>query len=224
VLAPPLRGDGWLNASGCCSPANLHRAIRIAVDGAYIGKQETFAIDWIRIQNGKVFEGDGSQREQWFGFGAEIFAVGDGTVVAVQEGRPEEVPLQPVENVHQPGDYGGNTVTIELAPGVYAFYAHFQPGSITVAVGDQVTTGQVLGLLGNTGNSSAPHLHFGLLDHPDPLIGESLPMVFDEWTLEGRVSPETWFDASGEGTLALTGSPEEQEGTLQLFLDVATFD
>jgi hypothetical protein len=196
------------------------------VAGERIGKPETFAIDWVRLRGGKLFEGDGSQREQWFGFGAEVLAVADGTVVAVQDGRPEEVPLQPVEGVHVPGDYGGNSVTLEIAPGVYAFYAHLQPDSITVAVGDQVTTGQVLGLLGNTGNSTAPHLHFGLNDNPDPLAAESLPMAFDQWTLEGTIPPEVYLGAdpsAGVPDLIPQGPVVEQSGTLQLFLDVAAF-
>jgi hypothetical protein len=72
----------------------------------------------VRLRDGKLFAGDGSAPEQWFGFGAEVYAVADGTVVAVEEGRPEEVPAQPVANVHQPRDYGGNFVTLEIAPGV----------------------------------------------------------------------------------------------------------
>ena len=134
--------------------------------------------------------------------------------------------MQPVEGVHAPGDYGGNFVTLEIAPDVYAFYAHLQPASITVEVGDRVSTGQVLGLLGNTGNSTAPHLHFGLLNDPDPLAAESLPMAFDQWTLEGTIPPAVYLGAdpsSGVPDLTPQGDPVEQSGTLQLFLDVADF-
>ena len=194
VIAPPLRGDGWLAANSCCSPLSLHRSIRVAVDGASVANPEVFAIDWVLLRDGRLFAGDGSQREQWFGFGAEVYAVANGTVVSVREGMPEEAPLQPVEDIHEPGDYGGNQVFIEIAPGVYAFYAHLQPGSIAVEVGDTVTAGQQIARLGNTGNSDAPHLHFGLLDAP-AIAGNSLPMVFDRWTLTGRVSPEAFFGA-----------------------------
>ena len=186
-------------------------------------KIETFAIDWMLLHDGKSFAGDGSQREQYFAFGAEVLAVADGTVVAVQEGYAEETPLQPTAHVYGPGDYGGNSVTLEIAPGIYAFYAHLQPGSITVSPGDQVTTGQLLGLLGNTGNTTAPHLHFGLLDDPDPMVGASLPMAFDRWTLEGRVSPEVFAAANAETNLLPARTPQEQSETLQLFLDVADF-
>ena len=223
MIAPPLRGGGWLAANACCSPAANHRAFRLSAGGAQFAKAETFAIDWVRLRDGKLFEGDGSAPEQWFGFGAEVYAVADGTVVAVEEGRPEEVPMQPVANVHQPRDFGGNFVTLEIAPGVYAFYAHLQPGSVTVGVGDRVPTGQVLGLLGNTGNTTGPHLHFALLDAPDPLTGNSLPMAFDRWTLEGVVPPEASSDQSGPPNLAPVGTPAEQSATLQLFMDVADF-
>jgi hypothetical protein len=201
----------------------VHRWVRLPVGGARFAKIETFAIDFMRLQDGTLFTGDGTQREQYFAYGAEVLAVADGTVIAFQEGRPEEVPLQPTALVYGPADYGGNAVTLQIAPGIYAYYAHFQPGSITVALGDHVTTGQVLGLLGNTGNTTAPHLHFGLLDDPDPMVGASLPMAFDRWTLEGAVPPEVFAAATAETDLTPIGPPEEQAGTLQLFLDVADF-
>ena len=197
IIAPPLRGDGWLANNGCCAAASVHRAVRVPVGGTRIGKQETFAIDWARLRDGQPFAGDGARPEDWYGFGAEVLAVADGTVVAVEEGYPEEIPLQPVTDVTRPEDYGGNAISLEIAPGVYAYYAHLEPGSITVAVGDQVTTGQVLGLLGNTGNSSGPHLHFGLIDDPDPLVGESLPMAFDHWTLQGTFDMAAYEAADG---------------------------
>jgi hypothetical protein len=59
---------------------------------------------------------------------------------------------------------------------------------IQLHVGDYVRQGQKLGLLGNTGNSSAPHLHFQVMDSPSSLDDTSLPFVFDHMKLEGRVS------------------------------------
>ena len=110
--------------------------------------------------------------------------------------------------MHQPLDYGGNEVVLELAPGVFAFYAHLQPGSIRVQIGETVTTGQVLGLLGNTGNSTAPHLHFQLADGPDVLTATSLPFVIDDWTLAGTIAPE-----STATDVRVVGTPEPQTAT-----------
>jgi murein DD-endopeptidase MepM/ murein hydrolase activator NlpD len=82
---------------------------------------------------------------------------------------------------------GGNHVIVNLGDSVYAFYAHLQPGSITVHVGDTVRRGQTLGLVGNSGNSTEPHLHFHLSDANSPLGGEGLPYVYTAFEVEGRV-------------------------------------
>jgi Peptidase family M23 len=217
VIAPPLRGAGWLNLNGCCD-ASAHRSARLAVDGSHIVTHEMFAIDWTRLEGNRVFTGDGTRNEDYFAFGAEVLAVADGRVAFVRDGLPEEMPNEPVEAVQQPLDFGGNEVVLELAPGVYAFYAHLQPGSIRVHVGDTVTTGQVLGLLGNTGNTTAPHLHFALEDGPDLLTANSLPFVLDTWTLAGTMASE-----STPTDVRLVGTPVSQEATFPLELTVADF-
>jgi hypothetical protein len=217
VIAPPLRGTGWANLNGCCD-ASAHRSARLAVDGSHLVTFELFAIDWMRLEGNRIFTGDGTRNEDYFAFGAEVLAVADGTVVFVRDGLPEETPNAPVRAVHQPLDYGGNEVVLELAPGVYAFYGHLQPGSIRVQGGEAVTTGQVLGLLGNSGNTTAPHLHFQLADGPDILTATSLPFVLDAWTLAGTVDP-----ASTPSDVRVAGTPEPQVGTLPLELTVADF-
>jgi murein DD-endopeptidase MepM/ murein hydrolase activator NlpD len=83
--------------------------------------------------------------------------------------------------------FGGNQIILEITPGVYAAYAHLQPGSLAVQVGDTVSTGDVIAKLGNTGPSQGPHLHFGLLDKPDLFVGRSLPFVLEAFTLVGTV-------------------------------------
>jgi murein DD-endopeptidase MepM/ murein hydrolase activator NlpD len=65
-----------------------------------------------------------------------------------------------------------------------------QPGSVRVKVGDKVKTGQVLGLLGNSGNTDGPHLHFHVMDGPSPLVSNGLPFVFESFTGQGRVTDE----------------------------------
>ena len=70
VIKPPVRGNGWLVSSGCCKP-NIHRDLRIAIDGVRIETAETFAIDWNRVKNDKIYDGDGKKVEQHYAFGEE---------------------------------------------------------------------------------------------------------------------------------------------------------
>jgi murein DD-endopeptidase MepM/ murein hydrolase activator NlpD len=131
---------------------------------------------------------------------------------------PDEALRVPPTAVRQPLDYGGNEVVLQIAPGVFAIYAHLQPGSIQVHERQTVTTRQVLGLLGNTGNSAGPHLHFQLANSPDIMTSDSLPFVLDAWTLTGTAALDV---TTGEATL--TGASQDQHKTFPLDLDVATF-
>jgi hypothetical protein len=225
VLAPPLRGGGWLNGSGCCL-MTPHRVARLVVEGMRYVKPETFAIDWLQMRGGRLFEGDGARVEQWYGYGAELLAVADGTVVHVRDGMPEETPGLQGLAVRTSADYAGNTVVLEIRPGVFAHYAHLIPGSLRVNVGDRVTAGEVLGLLGNTGNSSAPHLHFGIQDGPEIVSSNSLPFVFDRYTLQGTIT-EADLDAASTGPdpapVSLGGSVGVQDATHPLYLTVIGF-
>ena len=125
----------------------------------------------------------------------------DGEVVALRDGMPESQPFMPPKTVHAPNDYGGNYVIIRIRPDVYALYAHLQAGKIAVKIGEKVKAGARIGRLGNSGNSSAPHLHFGLLDRPDLLTGNSLPFVIDQFELTAKV------DASESDSKTLTVKP-----------------
>jgi hypothetical protein len=185
VIKPPLAGNGWLATAACCGP-NPHRDLRIAIDGLRIDTAESFAVDWGRLKGNRLFRGDGSRNEQYFGFGAAVLAVADGKVVFTHDGEPEQTPgeVKPAKNQSQ---IGGNKVILQIAPKVFAAYEHLQPGSLTVKVGDKVEAGALLAKLGNTGPSTGPHLHFGLLDRPDLYTGRSLPFVFDRYTLAGTV-------------------------------------
>jgi catechol 2,3-dioxygenase-like lactoylglutathione lyase family enzyme len=185
VLARPFKGDGWVNANGCCLEIGPHRFVTNAMNGT-LDPSEQFAIDWIKIdRQGKAFRGDGKKSEQWLCYGVELLAVAPGTVVEVMRDLPDEPPGIAPTNLTIP-QIAGNHVILDLGSGRYAMYAHLAPHSATVHVGDRVKAGDKLGLLGNSGNTTGPHLHFQISDRPSTLDTTSLPFVFESMTLESR--------------------------------------
>jgi murein DD-endopeptidase MepM/ murein hydrolase activator NlpD len=189
VIAPPFKGAGWLDANGCCVEVGPHRFAVNATNGT-IQPSEQFAIDWITVDHqGKAFRTDGKKSEDWLCYGAELLAVAPGTVVEVMRDLPDEPPGVAPTNLTI-AEIPGNHVILDLGGGRYAAYAHLAPHSATVHVGDHVKTGDRLGLLGNSGNTTGPHLHFQISDRPSLLDATSLPFVFENMTLQGRTSAD----------------------------------
>jgi len=189
VVAPPLRGGRWLVANGCCATSNAHRGATLPINGT-IDVAERFAIDFVRLDaDGRLFTGDQAKLSSYPYFGAEIHAVADGVVTSAEDGAPEQVPGKlPSDATLQ--NAAGNHVVQDLGDGRFALYAHMQPGSLRVKAGDHVTRGQVIGLLGNSGNTDAPHLHFHIMDGPSPLRANGLPYTFTSFVGDGVVTGE----------------------------------
>lgn len=217
LLKPPVLGEGWLVSSGCCEP-NIHRDLRVAIDGIRIETPETFAVDFAKMKGGRVFDGDGSRIEQHYAYGQDVLAVADGTVVSVQDGKPETAPNVPMKPLTKE-DYGGNHVMLQIAPNVYAIYLHLHPGSLRVKVGDRVKAGAPLAKIGNTGPSLGPHLHFGLSDKPDLYAGRSLPFVFDRFSRVGTID----FDASQPDKVIVTPDVRQLRAAYPLYGCVLNF-
>ncbi len=186
VIGPPLRGGPWIAGNG---PSNFthHRRSLIPMDGR-VRIAQRFAIDYALLNDeGRSWSGDELDNASYHGYGAELLAVADGTVVDVKDGLPENVPGLTSRAIPiTMATVAGNYVTLKIGEGHYAFYAHLQPGSLRVHVGDRVRRGDVLGLLGNSGNSTAPHLHFHVSDGNSPLGSEGLPYVIDAFDVLGR--------------------------------------
>jgi murein DD-endopeptidase MepM/ murein hydrolase activator NlpD len=186
LIGPPLRGGPWLAANG---PANGsgHRRAMITLYGSPYTAQR-FAIDWVKIDDStSTHHGDSANNANYYAEDNDALAVANGRVIEVKDSIPENVPgvnsrAVPInlETV------GGNHVIIDIGGGHYAFYAHLKPGSLRVKVGDRVTHGQVIGLVGNTGNSTEPHLHFHVSDYPSPLGSEGIPYRYDSFQIVGH--------------------------------------
>jgi hypothetical protein len=137
----------------------------------------------------------GVRLQECFGWGRPIFSSTDGIVVRAEDGWPERNPVNIARDAgialknartfdaNHAVDFrpvSGNYIIIE-ASGVYVLYAHAQTGSIKVRPGDRVVSGQELARVGHSGNSTAPHLHFQLMDHQDPRKAQGLPCCFRDY-------------------------------------------
>ena len=137
------------------------------------------------LDDGRTLRGDPLKNESDRAFGANVLAVADGTIVSIVDGIPENVP-DPVKRAVPitPETLGGNYILLDLGDDVFAFYGHLQPGSLKVGKGDRVRRGQVLALVGNTGNSTEPHLHFHLADRASAFDAEGIPYVYSSFDVE----------------------------------------
>ena len=93
---------------------------------------------------------------------------------------------------------GGNHVIMQIGDGLYAYYAHMIPGSLRVKLGDNVRRGDVLGLLGNSGNSSEAHLDFHICSANSELGAVGLPYAFPSFEVQGK--SWEWKSAGSTGT------------------------
>jgi hypothetical protein len=186
VVSPPLRGSVWLAANGPAAESG-HRRAMLPLEGSFHIAQR-FAIDWLKIDSaGKSFKGDQLKNSSYYAYGNDAIAVADGSITEVKDGIPENVPGMNSRAVPITLEtVGGNHVIIDIGGGHYAFYAHLQPGSIKVKLGDRVKRGQLLGLVGNSGNSTEPHLHFHISDASSPLGSEGIPYAFETLYVIGR--------------------------------------
>jgi hypothetical protein len=224
VLSPPLEGEGWLASDGCCGPTG-HVSALIGLNGR-LQASERFAIDWIKIdKEGHVFNGDKSKLESWAGFGAKVLSVGAGVVTVASDGMEEHAPGAMPEGLAF-AQHPGNNVAIALDKGFTAVYAHFRPGSIKVKVGDRVKAGDVLGFLGNTGGSLAPHLHFHIVNGPSGFTSDGYPYVLDSFAVATHADPAVLTKVfAGEATFPArdTLKPEQRKDELPLNFDVVDF-
>ena len=146
-----------------------------------------YAIDFLREgPDGRFFDGNEADNASHHAYGEEILAVADGTIVMAIDGVPENVPgSRPATTLDT---RGGNIILLDIGDDHFVTYAHLIPGSLTVAVGEQVKKGDVLGRLGNSGNSDGPHLHFHVsqifdTQNASGLNGSALPVVFESFEL-----------------------------------------
>jgi murein DD-endopeptidase MepM/ murein hydrolase activator NlpD len=137
--------------------------------------------------------------EDFPAFGRPVLAPADGTVVRAH-GRERDhrsrsswpsllylLAEGSLRELTGPSRVLGNHVVLDLGGGgVYAVLAHLRRGSLRVAKGQRVAAGEQVAECGNSGNSTEPHLHFQLMDHPSVLFAAGLPFRLARYEVEGR--------------------------------------
>lgn len=163
--------------------------------------QTEFAVDFFKLgENGLPWKTDGRSAEDYFAYGAPVLAAADGIVMATENDAVQNYDVRLRREGESEADYDrrltaynaamqradpykallGNHVVIRHANNEYSMVHHLKTGSVIVRKGDRVTAGQVIGAVGDTGDTNLVHLHFQVCDGPDPLTARSIPFAFDD--------------------------------------------
>lgn len=142
---------------------------------------QRFAYDLLITKQGSSHVGDGAHNTDYYAFGSPILAPAAGKVAWVEDGVPDNYPgrMNPARPV-------GNCVVLDHGQGEFSLFAHLKNGSVRVKPGQEVAQDDTLGLCGNSGNSSEPHLHYHLQNGPTPLRAEGLPAPFVDFVADGK--------------------------------------
>jgi hypothetical protein len=140
-----------------------------------------YATDLWMLKNGSSCTGDCTKNEQYFCWGKPVVAPADGTIVFVENGRPDNRP-----NAPDPKNLFGNYVVIDHGNSEYSLLAHLKHGSVVVKPDEKVTVGEIIAVAGDSGMSTEPHLHYQLMDGPDWSTAQGLPARFYRYNVDGR--------------------------------------
>lgn len=169
----PLNGPATVAWGGPTGRVNYHVFL----------PDQRWAYDLLVTHDGVSFRTDGLEVEDYHAYGLPLYSPASGTVFAAHDGE--------VDVAIDGWRWGlaglGNHIGIEVAPEQYLFVGHMQLGSVAVGVNDQVVAGQPLGRIGNSGNSSEPHVHLHLQDTMRPYFGEGIPFDFHQYQFAGRI-------------------------------------
>jgi peptidase M23-like protein len=226
VLGSPLRGEGYLAGDGCCDTIRHVRAL-LPLNGRFALAQR-FAIDWEQVgPDQRLVHGDKpdiKDVKSYNVYGKPVYAVADGTVIFRRDDLPDQMPGKLPDGL--PIDEAdGNHVVLKLDERTHALYAHLQRKD--VAMPGAVKKGAVLGYVGNSGNTSAPHLHFHVMDGPSPLLSNGLPYLIAKFTMTAIDEQGTADFDRAEATgvpLTLTArEPKPKDSVLPMDLMVVDF-
>jgi murein DD-endopeptidase MepM/ murein hydrolase activator NlpD len=176
LLSLPFKGQ-WLVFWGGDTPEqNQHHNT----------PNQKFAFDFLGVnEKGQTRKGESQTNEDFFAFGREVLAPANGEVTDVIGGVRDNTP-----GSMNPYSALGNAVFIQHGRNEISVLAHLKQNSVMVKVGDKVKKGQVIGLCGNSGNSSEPHLHFHVQNTPIIQDGTGIKCYFQKLMIKGDKEPK----------------------------------
>lgn len=184
VIASPLKGENLYFFNH--STMGYHFYVMIFINGK-IYRSERYAVDTGELKDDLTtyLKGDPKVNTSYFNYGRPLYAVANGVVVHVQDGRPENSGDAGDVTFNSADELAGNYLVLDIGEGRHAYYCHCIPYSFFVRKGDSVKEGDLLARLGNSGNSTAPHLHFHIADGSDLWTSNGIPFVLKEYTKTG---------------------------------------
>jgi len=162
----PFKGDWFVFWGGNNALINYH----------YEYESQRYAYDFIQRKDGFSYKGDPLKNESYYAFGQPLYAPADGKVVSVLSNIPDNEPVGKMN----PKVPAGNEIVIAHSNGEYSVIGHMKKGSALVKVGDRVKTGDKLGLVGNSGNSSEAHLHYQVSDGADLFKSKAIQIKWQD--------------------------------------------
>ena len=198
IVQFPLRGE-WLSPNTPGTKVPSHGTNQLGTRYAY----DFIQVDWNRMGTPAYRVGvmqylfSGVKLSDYYCWGQEVYSPCDGIVVVAEDGYAENEKtnlLADMSNAYKNAHYfdpekddiqsvAGNYVIIKYSENVYAALCHLQTGSIQVSVGQMIKKGEVIGRVGHSGNSFAPHLHFQLMDSSDISVANGVPCAFEQYEI-----------------------------------------
>ncbi|ADU29433.1 M23 family metallopeptidase [Evansella cellulosilytica] len=196
IVEFPMRGE-WLSPNTPGSRIPSHGTNKFGSRYAY----DFIQVDWERkgwpayrvsLSQYLLF---GVPLHEYYCWGQEVYAPCDGVIVQAEDGYEERARtnlLSDMSNAYKNARYfdpkkddvqsvAGNYIIMKCGDNVYAALVHLQVGSIKVSVGQRIKKGELVGRVGHSGNSFAPHLHFQLMDSSDINTANGLPSAFEQY-------------------------------------------
>ena len=182
-LGFPLRGESLIVWGGRTIEQNAHAS----------EKDQRFAMDIVALKQGSTppqnidnavtYDGAQSLNDSYYIYGRDVIAPANGVIVDTFDGVLDAIPSESHFDFEHPA---GNYVVIDHGNSEFSMIAHLQKGSVVFRKGDRVLKGETVGLVGNSGNSSEPHLHYHLQNTSVWSNGDGLPAQFQNYIANGR--------------------------------------